>query len=532
MHHKKKILAIIICLLTLDSIAQTKFEPTYESLKQYECPEWFRDAKFGIWAHWGPQSVPEHGDWYARIMYLQDLSGFGSTRPYEHHLKNFGHPSEFGYKDLIPLFTAEKWDPEKLMKLYKKAGARYFVSMGQHHDNFDMWDSKLQPWNAVNMGPKRDIVKEWQTAAKNNDMAFGVSFHGKSAWKWFETSRLSDYKGEKKGVPYDGWLTKEDGKGKWWEGYDPQDLYGEPHKPTEPTRVIWQDKSDEAYVMGDVPSKAYNEKFEGRVYDIIDNYKPELLYFDGHNLFEKRETESEMLSYLYNKSQDWNNGTNNTVVASKRLTEKEQQMWVLDYENSHSGTLRELPWQTDIGFDWWFYHKRENESGMKTQDVIHTLIDIVSKNGNMLLNICQKANGEILPYSYIFLEEMSNWMDINSEAIHGTRPWIKFGEGPRQIEGDKNKVHEVIDYTSEDFRFTTKGNALYAILMGYPEDKKEVVVTSIPSTGKLWFGKINTVELLGFEGKIDWKQTENGLLVSLPDKQPCEYAYVIKISGN
>jgi len=518
---------LLACPLIKTTSAQ-KFTPDAESLTQYQCPEWFRDAKFGIWAHWGPQSVAEHGDWYARIMYLQDVNGYGTTKPYEHHLKNFGHPSEFGYKDLIPLFTAKNWDPEHLMKLYKKAGARYFVSMGMHHDNFDMWNSKLQPWNAVNMGPKRDIVKEWQTAAKNNDMHFGVSFHGRLAWSWFEPTRSSDYTGPKAGIPYDGVLTKADGKGKWWEGYDPQDLYCKPHRPGEPIRVLW---SSTKTVKGDAPDREFNDKFRGRVYDVIDSYHPELLYFDSHEFFDSRQADKEMLSYFYNQSQQWNSGENKAVVASKNLTPEEQKMWVLDYENSHSGTLRENPWQTDIGYDWWFYHKTDNEHGMKTDDVIHTLIDIVSKNGNLLMNICQTADGEIRPYSYKFLEEMAAWMDVNSEAIHGTRPWKVFGEGGQKVEGDKDKKHEVIEYTSADFRFTTKGNALYAILMAYPKENKEVLITSVPASEKLWFGKVKNVSLLGYGGKLEWEQTDNGLAVTLPEQQPCNYAFVIKISG-
>jgi len=238
-------------------VEKGSFSANWDSLKIYNTPDWYRDAKLGIWAHWGPQSVPEYGDWYFRRMYIQ-----GNTEEFEgrepassYHLNKYGHPSEFGYKDLIPLFKAEKWDPEALMKLYYHAGARYFMSMGQHHDNFDMWNSKYQPWNSVNMGPKRDIVKEWQTAAKNNKMRFGVSFHGEVAWQLFEVSRMSDTTGPKKGVPYDGWLTKDDGKGKWWEGYDPRDLYCYPHKPSNPYVLCCPDESK------DIPDSAFLTKF-------------------------------------------------------------------------------------------------------------------------------------------------------------------------------------------------------------------------------------------------------------------------------
>jgi alpha-L-fucosidase len=522
--------SVALCMPNFILAQKVDFKPTDESLKQYKTPEWFRDAKFGIWSHWGPQSVPERGDWYARFMYLQGVLDWGETFDVnESHTKRYGHPSEFGYKDLIPLFTANKWNPEKLMKLYKKAGARYFVSMGQHHDNFDMWNSKLQPWNSVNMGPKRDIVKEWQNAAKKNGMPFGVSFHGEAAWWFFESSRLSDHKGAFQGIPYDGWQTKEDGKGKWWEGYNPRDLYGQPHKPKLPANVKI---AREVIREGDPASDSFLDNFVGRVYDVLDQYHPELIYFDSGHFPAGKERGTKLIADFYNRSQKWNKGINKAVVNAKHLTEAEQQMFVLDFENTHSSEVRQLPWQTDIGFDGWFYLNKEKEAYLPTQDVIHTLVDIVSKNGNMLLNITQSASGEIHPYAYDFLNEMGNWMGVNSEGIHGTRPWKKFGEGPSRIDGEKDIEHESIEYSSEDFRFTTKGNTLYAILMKYPEDKKEVTITSLSKNEKLWFGEIKNVTLLGNKGKLKWKSTSNGLLVSLPKKAPCDYAYIIKISGD
>ena len=290
-------------------------------------------------------------------------------------------------------------------------------------------------------------------------------------------------------------------------------------------------KAKASVLEGDKADEAYEEKFRNRIYDVMDNYQPELLYFDSHTFFESRNSDDLMLSHFYNSSQNWNEGVNKAVVTSKGLSEKEQDMWVLDFENSHSGELKQKPWQTDIGYDWWFYFKQEQENRMQTQDVIHTLIDIVSKNGNMLLNICQTADGEIRPYAYEFLDEMGDWMDINSEAIHGTRPWTKFGEGPMRIGGKEHKKHEVLKYTSEDFRFTTKGDALYAVLMAYPSDNKQVVITSLSEGEELWFGKIKKVELLGQKGKLKWKRTDQGLEVKLPENKPCKYAYVIKITG-
>ena len=236
------------------------FRPNWESLKAYQCPEWFRDAKFGIWAHWSPQCVPEQGDWYARGMYVQ------GSQQYEYHVKIYGHPSRFGYKDICNLWRAENWNPEELIRLYAKAGAKYFVALGNHHDNFDCWNSKHQPWNSVNVGPKKDIVGTWEKVARAHGLKFGVTFHGTPGrvWREFMPVRYdSDATGALRAVPYDGVLTKADGKGMWWEGMNPQQLNGYPH-----------DKGD--------PCPDFVNHFMVRVQDIIDQYNPDLLYFDDN----------------------------------------------------------------------------------------------------------------------------------------------------------------------------------------------------------------------------------------------------------
>ena len=493
------------------------YKPTWESLEQYSCPEWFRDAKFGIWAHWGPQSVPELTDWYARFMYSPQTGTLpGGTfdtwqtgwkiKAYLYHCEHYGHPSVFGYKDLIPLFKAEKWDPEALMKLYYKAGARYFMSMGQHHDNFDMWNSKYQPWNSVNMGPKKDIVKGWQQAAKNNNMKFGVSFHGAPSWNWFEPSRGADLDGPRKGVPYDGNLTKEDGNGKWWEGYDPQDLYCRPH------------------TAGDPPDEAYKQKFYNRINDMVENYRPDMIYFDGGLPFGGLD----IAAYYYNQSQQWNNSKNQAVITIKGVRdENRQKAIVLDIENGQSDKMKKNPWQTDTSLDGWFLYKGAKPAS--TKDIVLQLVDIVSKNGNLMLNITQHADGTIQDYAYKFLEEMGQWMDINSEAIHETRPWEIFGEGPTNVvNGEQNKSQR-LNYTSEDIRFTTRGNSLYAILLGWPG--KEVTIKSLPKGKVLWFGKIKKIQMLGTQASLKWVQNEKGITVQLPATPPCQYAYTLKISG-
>ena len=246
-------------------VAAGPFQPTLESLSAFQVPDWYRDAKFGIWAHWGPQCQPEQGDWYAQNMYLP------AQAVYKFHVQKYGHPSKFGFKDVINEWKADKWEPEKLIALYKKAGAKFFSAMAHHHDNFDNFDSKYQPWNSVKIGPKKDLVGGWMKAAREAGLRFGISSHGDRAWSWYQAAQGSDPTGPMAGVPYDGIMTKAQGKGLWWEGLDPQDLYAQYHKVGS---YDWRQE-------GSPPiDKAFCEKFFNRIIDLIDKYQPDLLYFD------------------------------------------------------------------------------------------------------------------------------------------------------------------------------------------------------------------------------------------------------------
>ena len=294
-----------------------KFEPSWESLKQYEAPEWFRNAKFGIWVHWKPQCQPEQGDWYARFMYDE-----GSNH-YKWHLEHYGHPSEFGFKDVINDWKAEKWDPEALVKLYKRCGTRYFFAMANHHDNFDLWESRYQPWNSVNMGPKKDIIAGWAQAAKNNDLRFGLSIHAAHARLWYETSQRLDREGPYAGIPYDGTLTQEEGKGKWWERYDPQDLYAQKHplsEKSEETKFIHQQWNWENGATP--PSIEYCNKFYDRTVDLINLYNPDLLYFDDMALplWPVSDVGLRIAAHYYNRNLMLHDGDLEAVIFGKILT--------------------------------------------------------------------------------------------------------------------------------------------------------------------------------------------------------------------
>ncbi len=471
-------------------IAPGPFQPTFESFSQYQCPEWFRDAKLGMWAHWGPQAVPMMGDWYAKHMYVQ------GHKQYEDHLQNYGHPSTNGYKDIIPLWKAEKWDPDRLIALYKKAGARYFVSMGSHHDNFYLWNSQLHKWNAVNMGPKRDVVGDWQKAAKKQGLYFGVSEHLGASFTWFQDSHKSDKTGPKAGVPYDG------ADPRW------QDLY---HFPAEPGDTAWYSTNPK-----------WQQQWFDRIKELVDMYKPDLLYTDGGVPF-GNEVGRSMIAHFYNADAARHEGKPQVVYTCKQ---ESKGMWIDDLERGVMPGIRPTPWQTDTSIGDWYYNKNWKYRG--TDWVIHMLVDIVSKNGNLLINVVQRPDGSLDPEAEQILAQMADWIAINGEAIYGTRPWLIHGEGPVRTEGGQFK--EDFAYSAKDVRFTTKGDGtLYAFVMGWPAEGQVTIRSLAKRPGVT--GEIRDVKLLGHEGVIKWTHDNNGLTIQLPAAKPCDYAVAFKISG-
>lgn len=466
----------------------TNVKRDMETIEKYECPDWFRDGKFGIWAHWGPQAVPMAGDWYARNMYIP-----GDPK-YEWHVGNYGHPSEFGYKDIIPLWKGEKFDPDRLMALYKRAGAKYFVSMGVHHDNFDLWDSAHNRWNAVNMGPKRDIVGAWQAAARKNGLKFGVSEHLGASFTWFQKSHEADKQGPKAGVPYDG------------ANPEYQDLY---HFPAEPGDTEWYSKDPRWHAI-----------WFQRVKDLVDKYQPDLLYTDGGVPF-GNDTGTGMIAHLYRTSADRHGGKVEAVYTCKQDGGRK---WVNDVERGVMRGIKENPWQTDTSIGDWYYNR--NWKFQPVSWVIHMLADIASKNGNLLLNVVQRPDGSLDPEVVGMLEDLGAWMDVNGEAIYGTRPWLVYGEGAVRARGGAFK--ESFAYTARDIRFTAKGDALYAIALGRPEDGvlKIRSLAKVPGTGE-----VKSVSLLGNGARPEWTRDESGLTVRLPAKGLSAHAVALRIGG-
>jgi alpha-L-fucosidase len=506
------------------TIPDGPFLPYWESLKAYRCPDWFRDAKFGIWAHWSPQCVPEQGDWYARNMYLQGMP------QYEYHVKHYGHPSQFGYKDICPLWKAERWDPQALVKLYKRAGAEYLVALATHHDNFDCWNSKYQPWNSVNIGPKRDIVGTWEKVARSNGLRFGVSYHGTPHRVWDEFLPVrykSDTTGPLAGVPYDGMQTIADGKGKWWEGMDPQMINGKPH-------------------LKGSPCPEFVQQFLRRVQDVIDHYNPDILNFDDGAQFDFDaggpkldlkvwlgipDLAPQIMAYYYNKNVQAHGGHLEGVVDLKVVPEPVWGTLTRDFEMSLADTLQQNPWQTEACIGHWHYDRTvfENHTYQKASFIIPFLVDIVSKNGNLLLSIPLPGYGEPDSDEIAFLGELADWQQVNSEAIKGTRPWSIFGEGPSSEPREIPSYQlSKIKFDHTDIRFTTKGEVLYAIALGWPADGK-IVIKSLAENSATYPRPIRKVELIGSKSELNWKRRAEGLAIRLPDTAPCKYAFSFRI---
>ena len=486
--------------------ASNPFTTEWNSLKKYNCPEWFRDAKFGIWSHWGPQSVPGVDGWYARHLFVQ------GHKANKHHLEHYGHPSEHGMEAVFKDWHAEKWNPKAQIALFKKFGARYFVSIGVHHDNFDLWNSTFNPWNSTKMGPKRNVVGEWAAAAKEQGLPFGLSEHlGASKW-FYRSAHGADKTGLKKGVPYVG------------NQLEFNSLY---HGPSTPSDPYW-------YTL----DRSYAAMWNLRMKDMIDQYKPDLLYSDGGLPFGIYGRD--VLAHYYNTCLETSDGRVNGVYTYKSHgANNDNDQYVKeagthDVERGGIAGISKEPWQTDTSISDWFYNpnyrcKRSDGSFGMYRDaewVIRTLVDVVSKNGNMLLNVVQRPDGSIDDEAIQLMTQVGEWLEIHGEAIYGTRPWKTFGEGPI-AEKEAGPMREDFDFSAQDIRFTTKKGVLYAIAMGWPESGN-LNIRSLKSD----IGTISHISLVGFDATIQWKQTAEGLNVNLPVQSTSTLACVLKIESS
>ncbi|WP_111706407.1 alpha-L-fucosidase [Lutibacter citreus] len=475
------------------------YEANWKSIKEnYKDPEWFNKTKFGIFIHWGAYTVPAYGsEWYPRQMYM-DTANFnaqlgtghpGPTKEFLHHKKNWGDQKTFGYKDFIPMFKAEKFNANEWIDLFKDAGAKYVIPVADHHDGFAMYKSNTTRWNAYDMGPKRDVLGELFKAGREKGMIMGTSSHFAFNWSFYN-------------------------KKDHFDTTDPEyaDLYSSKGKDlTEPV------------------SEKFKERWWARTKDVIDNYQPDILWFDFYlDIPDFADMRPKLAAYYYNKGIEWNK---EVVLQDKNFSHEAfpEGTVVYDLERGKLPGIRKLPWQTDtsIGKNSWSYVT--NWKSKTANQLVDDLVDIVSKNGCLLLNVGPKSDGTIPEDQKEILLQMGDWLKINGEAIYDTKYWDTFGEGPTEVKKGHHSEGNNQDLSAKDIRFTHKGNNLYAIALDWPEDGKVNITTLAKNSQYAKNINIKNVSVLGSEEAIKWEQTKEGLIVTMPSKKPCDYAYTISI---
>lgn len=472
------------------TLPEGPFEPTWESLQQYRIPDWYQDAKFGIFIHWGLYAVPAFGnEWYPRNMYQQ------GSKEFQHHVETYGPQSQFGYKDFLPRFTAAQYDPAHWAELFKSAGAKFVVPVAEHHDGFPMYHSDLTDWCAAKMGPKRDLIGELAEAVRKEGMVFGASSHRAEHWWFFDGGRQFDS-----------------------DVNDPR--YAGLYAPAQPHPA-----DHHALDSPERPDKAFLDDWLARTCEIVDRYRPQILWFDWwiqHKAFEPYL--QQFAAYYYNRGAQWNAG----VAINHKYDAFPEGVAVFDIERGQLAGIRPLFWQTDtsISKNSWGYV--EHQDYKTVESLVTDLIDIVSKNGALLLNIGPRADGTIPEAEEQILREIGQWLAVNGEAIYATRPWKRFGEGPTEVSEGAFTDTERARFTGADIRFTTRGDTLYATLLAWPGDR--AVITSLAQGAGLWNSEIDTVRMLGVEEPLCWTLDGAALTVSLPKQQPCHHAFVLKIT--
>ena len=523
-------------------IAPGPFEPTWESIeKNYPGePAWLREAKFGIWVHFGPQSAGESGDWYARNLYKSDKIA------YKNHLKKYGHPSEVGYKEVLRDWNPTKLDPAALTKIYEDAGARFLMIQGVHHDNYDMWNSKYQPWNSVNIGPKRDFLGEWAKACRANGMHYGVTFHHEYTWWWWQTAFGCDKEGDKKGVPYDGNLTLADGKGKWWEGYDPRLLYGidlREYKGVEAkAHTDWSPAPAGIFTNHLEYAKWYTTQWALRMMDVVEHYDPDFIYTDGtvQGPFTgngtgtgiKTNAMPVVMADYYNRTLK-NRGEVNTFSIVK--FRKKTNGTVNTEEFGVPADIKtDQPWIAEVPVGDWFYAPGFTyDSGM----MIRYIIEAIARDGNAALSIAILPDGSLDEGSLKMLKEVGVWMRRNGEAVYGSHAWTIPGEGEivkgklKMLPGGALKrKHAEFKFDAQDIRFTVgKNGALYTFCMNVPEPGTALKIKSLGTDAKYLGKPVKTVKLLGHDGELQWRQEADGLAITCPAEMPFATSIVFKI---
>jgi alpha-L-fucosidase len=488
-------------LATVDQVtSHGDFRPDWASLGHYRVPDWYRDAKFGIFIHWGVFSVPAFAnEWYPRNMYQPGDPAF------RHHVETYGPQSKFGYKDFIPMFTATRFDPNAWVELFQRAGAKYIVPVAEHCDGFPMYASDFTQWNAARMGPKRDVIGEIAQAARAHGLHFGLSSHRAEHWWFYSGGRRFDS-----------------------DVNDPRNagLYGPAQRmalPGDPSEEEPDPSHLERWLPPDQP---FLDDWLARSTELVDKYQPELFYFDwwiGQPAFVPYR--QRMAAYYYDRAAAWGKG----VVLTAKDFDFPENAAVLDVERGKLDGLRLLPWQSDTSVSVKSWGYVEHDTYRTPKSLIAELVDVVSKNGNFLLNVGPKSDGTIPDEVREVLLAMGQWLSVNGEAIFGSRPWMVYGEGPTSDAASHTMGNDAQSYSAQDIRFTTKGDTVYAIALGWPEDGKLTIHTLWEGTPYL--SAITQIELLGSTAKLRWQQSKEGLTISLPPTKPNDTAYVFRISG-
>ena len=473
-----------------------KFEPNWESLQAYQCPDWFRDAKFGIYAHWGVYSATggsSNTDWYSRNMYKPGHAN------YREHIALHGPVSEFGYKDLIPRFTAEKFDADQWVDLYVQAGARFAGPVSEHSDGISMWDSRVNRWNTAKMGPKRDIVAEMEKAVRKRGLKFMVSMHHQWLWGWYPT-----------------WDPNTDAS-------DPEfaSLYGPRYPATAQGKVI-NGRFENMYA-DPLPSAAFQNTWLAKVKEVVTGYSPDLLWFDNRMELLSEPIRAQMAAFYYNHS----HARSIRPVLTFKRPDMPLGTATSDLERARMPDIFPEPWLTDssISPNTWSYSSRMDY--YSTNRLVDDLVDIVSKNGCLLLNIAPAPDGTIPDEQKERLLGIGRWLRQNGEAIYGSRPWLRYGEGPTNTPVGHLADVNFNGFGDKDIRFTTNKGQLYAIALGWPSDGK-LTITSLSSAR--YCTPIREITLIGHDGPLKWAQSVKGLEIQLPPDQPGEHAFVFRIS--
>jgi alpha-L-fucosidase len=472
---------------------QGPFRPDWDSLQKYEVPDWYKDAKFGIFIHWGVYSVPAFGnEWYPRNMYRE------GSEEYKHHIATYGSQEKFGYKDFVPMFKAEHFDPAAWAELFRKSGAKYVVPVAEHHDGFAMYDSGLSDWTAAKMGPRRDVIGDLAKAVRSEGLHFGVSSH---------RVEHNFFLGVGRAIPSDV--------------NDPQyaAFYGPAH--------TWLNNKRGTPLDGDFTyvSSAWANDWIARGVELVEKYHPDIVYFDWWiGQASIRPNLTRFAAFYYNRSQKY--GDRVGVINYKDYAMQEHSA-VLDLERGQLGDIRPLYWQTDtsVSNKSWGYIR--DDTFKSPEFVIDQLIDIVSKNGNLLLNIGPRSDGTIPDEVQRVLLDVGAWLSINGEAIYGTRPWRTYGEGPTKVAAGSFHDTDTAKYTAEDFRFTTKSNGIYAIGLAWPTSGEAVIRSLAKTVGS---ELVQSVVLVGSNAKLRFEQSADGLHVQLPAESSAKYAYALRVT--